>query len=516
MKDGFQLLPVDASIVQAEMDNYFSATSPTSKDKVESSILEEIEAGNYAITTHKPTIISALGAVPKPDSDELRLIHDCSMPPSLGVNNYIAIEKQTFQTLDDAVKLIDKDSFIAKVDLRRAYRSVPVHPSNHDALGLKWKFQGDKHFTYLVDTRLPFGGRSAPGIFHRLTQSVKRMMFRRGFKGVVVYLDDFLIVGKTLKECQEAFKALCDLLVELGFTISPSKVVEPCQKLTFLGVEIDTHALTLSLPQDKLHSLKEVLLSFRNKTRASKKQLQQLAGRLNWACKVVYGGRTFLRRILNLMNTLCRQSDKCLLSEEFFKDLDWWLQFLEVFNGQCPFHDTRPVTNIHTDACSSGIGAVFEDDWFYSNLWVDNPELASLHINFKEALCIVFALLRWAPTLRDKTIHIYCDNTAAVAMLNKGTTKNRVMMDYLRQLFWYSATYNFRLKVFHIPGKLNVWADHVSRLHQVEHLVAFCQFELSRFGPFALASLATFHMSQASYFFLLGLFGTGLYSLSAF
>lgn len=86
VKDGFQLLPADASIVQAEMDNYFSATTPTSKDKVESSILEEIEAGNYAITTHKPTIISALGAVPKPDSDEIRLIHDCSMPPSLGVN----------------------------------------------------------------------------------------------------------------------------------------------------------------------------------------------------------------------------------------------------------------------------------------------------------------------------------------------------------------------------------------------------------------------------------------------
>ena len=73
-----------------------------------------------------------------------------------------------------------------------------------------------------------------------------------------VYLGDFLVVGKT----QEAFKTLCDLLEELGFTISPSKVVEPCQKLTFLGVEIDIHALTLSLPQQKLHSLKEVLISF--------------------------------------------------------------------------------------------------------------------------------------------------------------------------------------------------------------------------------------------------------------
>ena len=85
----------------------------------------------------------------------------------------------------------------------------------------------------------------------------------------------------------------------------------------------------------------------------------------------------------------------------------------------------------------------------------------------------MIALMRWAPTLRDKTVHIYCDKTAAVAMLNKGTTKNRVMMDYLGQLFWLSAIYNFRLKVFHIHGKLNVWADHVSRLHQEDTLMPF-------------------------------------------
>ena len=100
VKDGFQLLPADASIVPAEMENYSSATNPDSRDRVEKSILEELEAGNYAVTTHRPTIISALGAVPKPDSDDLRLIHDCSMPPSLGVNNYISIDKQSFQTLE--------------------------------------------------------------------------------------------------------------------------------------------------------------------------------------------------------------------------------------------------------------------------------------------------------------------------------------------------------------------------------------------------------------------------------
>ena len=478
--------------------------------------MEELAAGNYRIVQSKPTIVSALGAVPKPDSDDLRIIHDCSMPQGRGVNSFIDIEKQKFQTLDDATKLIGKDFYIAKVDLRRAYRSVPVHPTNFPALGLKWRFNDDRRSTYLIDTRLPFGARSAPGIFHRITQSVRRMMLKKGISGVVVYLDDFLVVGRTLQECQHAFDTLCTLLLELGFTISPTKLVPPCQKLTFLGVDIDTTLLTLSLSEKKLQDLKELLDSFRSRVRASKRQLQQLAGRLNWACKVVYGGRTFLRRILDLMSSLASQSSKCILSEEFFKDLDWWISFMEVFNGHCPFRDSRPVTDLYTDACTSGIGAAFEGDWFYSNLLVDAPDLAGHHINYKEALCVVFSMERWAESFRNKVVHVYCDNQAAVAMLNKGTTRSPVMMSYLRRLFWCSARFNFRLQAFHIPGKLNVLADNISRLHIPAHLQAFCQHLLAISGPSALVSPATLHMSPASYFFLVGLYSSSLCFSSVF
>ena len=78
------------------MHNYSSTTNPDAVDRVEEALLAEFHAGNYVEVSHKPTIVSALGAVPKPDSDELRLIHDCSMPPKLGVNSYIDIEKQKF------------------------------------------------------------------------------------------------------------------------------------------------------------------------------------------------------------------------------------------------------------------------------------------------------------------------------------------------------------------------------------------------------------------------------------
>ena len=57
------MLPSDAPIQPAEMNNYFSTVNPLVRDRVEKQILEEIAIGNYVSTPVKPTIISALGAV---------------------------------------------------------------------------------------------------------------------------------------------------------------------------------------------------------------------------------------------------------------------------------------------------------------------------------------------------------------------------------------------------------------------------------------------------------------------
>ena len=62
------------------MDNYSSTVVPAVRDKVENALLEEIAARNYVISSKKPTVISALSAVPKPNSEEICLIHDCSQP----------------------------------------------------------------------------------------------------------------------------------------------------------------------------------------------------------------------------------------------------------------------------------------------------------------------------------------------------------------------------------------------------------------------------------------------------
>ena len=114
-----------------------------------------------------------------------------------------------------------------------------------------------------------------------------------------MYLDDFLIIGECKEARQAAFDALLALLQKLGFSISWHKVVHPTQRLVFLGILLDTVECAMSLPAEKLKTLHEFLLEFSVRRRASKRQLQVLTGKLNLACRVVYGGRTFLRWVID-------------------------------------------------------------------------------------------------------------------------------------------------------------------------------------------------------------------------
>ena len=176
-------------IAPAECNNYASATRPDRRDQVQKQLQKEIDTGLLITTSHKPTIVNALGAVPKEGSDELRLITDASRPSGASLNSYMAVNSFIFDTVDTALELVKKDYYQYKIDLRHEYRSVPIHPDDYQHCGSKWAFQSGEH-TYMMDTRLCFGATKAPKIFQRITSSVTRMMQRRGFTSFV-YLDDW-------------------------------------------------------------------------------------------------------------------------------------------------------------------------------------------------------------------------------------------------------------------------------------------------------------------------------------
>ena len=132
------------------------------------------------------------------------------------------------------------------------------------------------------------------------------------------------MAGKTYDECLNAWMAFIQLILALGFEINYKKLEAPTTSLVFLGIRICSETMSLSLPPDKLQKIQEVVLTFQHKHRATKRQLQSLAGKLNHAARVVRGGRTFLRHLLNAINKLRLPHHKTRIEGALKADIDWW------------------------------------------------------------------------------------------------------------------------------------------------------------------------------------------------
>ena len=149
---------------------------------------------------------------------------------------------------------------------------------------------------------LPFGLRSAPKIFNAVADALEWSLRQRGIRQIFHYLDDFIVIGPPdSSECALALLTLDRTCAELGIPIAEHKREGPVTCLTFLGIEVDTVAMQLRLPLDKLRRLQGLLSDWGDKKTCERRELESLIGLLNHACKVVRCGRSFLRRMLDLL-----------------------------------------------------------------------------------------------------------------------------------------------------------------------------------------------------------------------
>ena len=88
---------------------------PPSATLVEEQISTEVDEDRHEVACDCPVIVSALGAVPKPNSNDIHLIHDYSQPVGRPVNDYAPLgDKLGFQTLDDVVGLLTRGDIVLK------------------------------------------------------------------------------------------------------------------------------------------------------------------------------------------------------------------------------------------------------------------------------------------------------------------------------------------------------------------------------------------------------------------
>lgn len=115
-----------------------------------------------------------------------------------------------------------------------------------------------------------------------------------GLFSTVHYLDIFLFTGRHGSgQCAFLLHRFLQLASELGVPLAHEKAEGPLTDLTFWGIEIDTIQQLGRLPGEKLTRLKGLVSRALAKHTLSLLDLQQLAGHLNFACKVVAPGRSF-------------------------------------------------------------------------------------------------------------------------------------------------------------------------------------------------------------------------------
>jgi len=412
-------------------------------------------------------VFSPINSIPKRGVSARRFVSDLSFPKGRSVNDGIDIEvylgvsgKVSYPSVDDFVRLVQQKgqgSLLYKRDLSRAYRQFFLDPADIRFQGFHWR--GHIYF----DCALVMGCKSAAMMCQRATSAISLFLRSRNVS-ICSYLDDF--AGVSLPQfANEDFELLGSVLSDLGLKESARKAHAPSVSMEFLGIQFNTVNMTLSITPARLVELRSLLDEWRVKKSASRKEIQSLVGKLQFAARCVPAGRLFISRILDLLKGLREAGHRKRIGSEFKKDLNWWWTFLDTFTGVSLMLDQEwlaPDTLISTDSCLLGGGGWIHGEFFAFSF----PEFLlsrEWHINALELLVLSIGLRLWAPSFKGKKLKFLCDNEATVSVVNSGRCKDAVMLSLLREIAFVCATNDCLVKAIHLPGVDNRLADALSR-----------------------------------------------------
>ncbi len=444
---------------------------PSSRERpriISAHLQEELQLGRIV---HSPPALlpprvhtNPIGLVPKPHSDKWRLIVDLSSPRGLSVNDGIS-------------------PALCSLQIRLSRQRCGYHQATRPwhGTGENRPFQCLSHgprpprrpvpARYLLAGRFIYRPRPTirpqvcPKIFTAVADSLAWALFCEGVSPLIHYLDDFLFFGSpTSISAARARHVTESLFSQANVPIAHHKTEGPTTSLTFLGIEIDTVRLQLSLPGEKVRRLRELLRKWTHKRACTRRELESLVGHLCHAATVIRPGRIFLRHLFSLLSRVSNPSHFIRLNTEARTDIAWWQCLLQQWNGRSFFPPPDiPSCHVFSDASGSfGCGAICGESsaWFQLS-WPD--AWAAVGIAAKELVPIVVAAALWGAQWAGRHICFHSDNDAVVSIIQRRSAKHLLITHLLRCLFFYASVHQFHFSALHIPGTENVLADAISR-----------------------------------------------------
>ncbi|GBG73218.1 hypothetical protein CBR_g12935 [Chara braunii] len=326
--------------------------------------------------------------------------------------------------IDDLLERLGGAKYFSKLDLKSGYHQISIQPNDRYKTAFKTRYG---HFEWVV---MPFGLTNAPTTFHAAMTNEFHAMLDRFV--LVFYLDDILVYSRTFEDHLGHLRLVLETLRRAKYKANRDKCEFVRQELEYLGHFVTPEGICpLS---DKIQAVQEC-------PEPRNVCYSKIAAHLN---KLQCEDRPF---------------DFGEEARGSFFALKAALLSAEVLR----IYDPLAPTCVTTDASGYGIGAVLEQhdgvDWHPVEYF--NKKVPLVHsiddARKKELLAFVHALKRWWHFLLGRSqFRWVTDNNPLVFYKTQDTVNSTIAR-------WMAFIDQFDFFPDHIPGKLNRFADALSR-----------------------------------------------------
>lgn len=365
--------------------------------------------------------------------------------------------------LEDTFSALAGSTWFSTLDLKSGYYQIEMEERD------KSKTAFVCPLGFYEFNRMPQGVTNAPSTFQRL---MERCMGDLNLKEALVFIDDLLVFAPTLEEHEQRLMKVLQRLKEFGLKLSVEKCVFFQTSVHYLGHVVSSDGVKTD--PDKIATLTSWPVP------QNLKELRSFLGFAGYYRRFVQGYSSIARPLNDLTSGYppsqkkSRQvgkSQQYLNPKELFADR-WTPACQQAFEEiieklttapVLAFADPRKPYILHTDASSTGLGAVLYQEHDGRNRVV---AYASRGLSRSEsrysAHKLEFLALKWAVT-EKYTDYLYGSDFTVVTDSNPLTyllTSAKLDATSYR---WLSALSTFTFKIVYRAGKLNADADGLSR-----------------------------------------------------
>jgi hypothetical protein len=324
---------------------------------------------------------------------------------SVGINDQLADHRHPLPLPEELMQRLGGGFGYSKVDLADAYNQIKLAPESQRRLALS------THRGVLLQKRLPFGIKSAPGYFQEIMENLTSDL-----PGVAVFQDDILISGKDAADHLSNLERLLKRLKDKGLRCRREKCLFAQPTVEYLGHKLSAEgiekgskveAVTKMPPPTDVSSLKSFLGS------------------------VQFYGK-FIPNLATMAEKLYRLTKKATPWKWGTEEQEAFQQLKDVLSSDTVlvhFDPEKPV-GLACDASNVGIGAVLfhrYPDGSERPIANVSKTLTTAERNYsqihKEALAIIFGLKKFYQFLYGRHFTLVTDHKPLTTLFGpkKGT-----------------------------------------------------------------------------------------------